>query len=339
MLAKKITLNKRFCDFLRDTRKASHKSANEVSEAIHKSQGWLAQIERGRLKTIKRSDLIDLFMYISGKPKAVAKEILDDKLQSIEITEKKNLINSDGEILDFMGYVDFSQMRGHLQYAGKNLREFISDIQNMSSDKIEKDLKDLFAQLDTLVITWIIRAFPELKKSFSDEISQINLFIILKLALDIYNNYCLDYGLDKIEVSKLDIENLRDKLSNPFIEKEATKLKDIDEYRYSEFDTVVKNFDFYDYMMWKNKGRYMDIQDEMPICFNIAHLFEIDNYIEYDDIPSYLSNEEYLQIIRHLYEDLSFFHKKLKYQMNCNDELEEEIDDLRKEIEDLKQQK
>jgi transcriptional regulator with XRE-family HTH domain len=166
MLGKKITLNKRFCKFLRDTRKASHKSANEVSEAINKSQGWLAQIERGRLKTIKRSDLIDLFMYISGTSKELTKEILDDQLQSIEITEKKNLINSDGELLDFIGYVDFSQMRGHLQYAGKNLREFISDIQNMPSDKIEKELKDLFVQLDTLVITWIIKAFPNLKNIF-----------------------------------------------------------------------------------------------------------------------------------------------------------------------------
>ena len=336
MLGKKITLNKRFCKFLRDTRKASHKSANEVSEAINKSQGWLAQIERGRLKTIKRSDLIDLFMYISGTSKELTKEILDDQLQSIEITEKKNLINSDGELLDFIGYVDFSQMRGHLQYAGKNLREFISDIQNMPSDKIEKELKDLFVQLDTLVITWIIKAFPNLKKSFSDEISQTNLFISLKLALDVYNNYCLDYGLDKIEVSKLDIENLRDKLSNPFIEKKATKLKDIDEYGYLEFDTVVKNFDFYDYMMWKNKGHYGNIRSEMPICFNVSNTFETDNYIKYDDIPLYLSHKEYRQIIWHLYNDLYFFYKKLNYQMRLN---KEEDDDLRKEIEDLKQQK
>ena len=80
-------------------------------------------------------------MYISGTSKELTKEILDDQLQSIEITEKKNLINSDGELLDFIGYVDFSQMRGHLQYAGKNLREFISDIQICHLIKLKKNSK------------------------------------------------------------------------------------------------------------------------------------------------------------------------------------------------------
>ena len=338
MLEKKITLNKRFCKFLRDTRKESRKSADEVSKAINKSQGWLAQIERGRLKTIKRSDLIDLFMYISGESKEIAKYILNHQLQLIAITEKKNLIDSDGNLLNFGEYIYFKQVRGHLQYAGRNLREFISDIQNMSSNQIEKDLKELFSQLYTLVIDWIIRAFPELKKNFSDEISQTNLFISLKLSLDIYNNICSDYGLDKIEICQLDIDDIENKLSNPLIEKETRKPKDIDDYEYFDFDDVVKNFSFDEYMMWKNKCCYADIQDKMPICLKSSKLFEPDEYIKYDDIPSNLSISEYLKIIRHLYEDMAYFYGKLNYQMNYNDELQEEIKDLEKEIKHLKQQ-
>lgn len=328
MLPKKITLNKRFCEFLRNERKFRHMSADEVSEAIDKSQGWLAQIERGRLKTIKRSDLVALYMYISGKSKEVAIEILDDKLQFIEITEKKNLVSSDGETLNFVAFLDFKQKREHLQYAGKSLRKFISKILEMKQPQLEADLKLLFSQLDSTVVSWIIRVFKDMKKTFSDEISQPNLFITIKLSLDIYNEVCSEYGLDKVEISRFDMEDLKEKLSNPFVQKEATKLKDINGYSHFDFDFIIKNFSFEEYMIWKHKQCYSNVSDKMPIVFNSAKMFETAHYVEYDDIPSDLSSFEYMKIIRHLYEDLAYFYGKLRCQLDYTEELEETIDEL-----------
>lgn len=328
MLPKKVTLNKRFCEFLRDERKLRNMSADEVSETIGKSQGWLAQIERGRLKTIKRSDLVDLYMHISGKSKEVAIEILDDKLQFIEITEKKNLVTPDGETLNFVAFLDFKQKREHLQYAGKSLRDFIPRILEMKQTQLEADLKVLFSQLESMVVSWIIRVFKDTKKTFSDEISQPNLFITIKLALDIYNEVCSEYGLDKVEISRFDMEDLQEKLSNPFVQKEATKLKDINEYGHFEFDFIIKNFSFEDYMIWKHKQCYSDVSNKMPISFNSAKMFEPANYIEYDDIPSDLSPFEYMKIIRHLYEDLAYFYGKLRCQLDYTEELEQTIDEL-----------
>ena len=59
-------LNDKHRELLRNKRKMKKKSAESVSEQIYKSKGWLAMVERGRIKSIALDDLKMLLAILDG---------------------------------------------------------------------------------------------------------------------------------------------------------------------------------------------------------------------------------------------------------------------------------
>ena len=64
MIEDKIFLRDEERQFILNERKRTNYSAEYVSEKIGRSKSWLAQLENGRTKTIRRKDFIDLLCFL-----------------------------------------------------------------------------------------------------------------------------------------------------------------------------------------------------------------------------------------------------------------------------------
>ena len=147
MLGKKIILNDRIRKLIIDYRKSSMQqnsllTADFISEQIGRAKSWLSQVENGRLKSVKTQDLVNVFCLLQNRDmnsehdRKQVEDYLDDQIMFINITEKHGIIDEYGNIPDFSEMLSFQQARGHLRYAGKNIKLYFYKFLNYKIDDL-----------------------------------------------------------------------------------------------------------------------------------------------------------------------------------------------------------
>lgn len=351
MLPKKITLNDRLRKLIIDCRKSAKEqnpllTADYISEQIGRAKSWLSQIENGRLKSVKTNDLINVFCYLQNRNKdheedriAVA-EYLDNEILYIEITQKHGIIDENGNIPDFSEMLSFQSARGHIKYAGENLTEIFHKLQHSSTEEIQIKLKKIINSMYNSVINWLNRAFSDTAELFSDEISTINLYLLIKTSIDIYNGNYEYFGLNPLGISSDELLSLKEKLNTDYFIKAKTELKPLNEYTKYEIDTVISHFSTEEYMTWKNKATYIG-DDCFPMVINcLTSRTAEDNFISYEDVNTAtgLSEKEYLYLIKQIYTQVDVLYKKCQSLLQDSSSYEDEIEEYISENESLKKE-
>ena len=341
MLAKKIVLTPRIRNLIIDSRKSARQNnslltADYISEKIGRAKSWLSQVENGRLQSVKTSDLVNVFCCIQGKDKDCeedrnqVKAYLDDQIQYILVTEKLDIIDTQGNIKDFSKMLSFQSARNHIKFAGEKLTEIFYELLNTPITDIQAHLKKHIKYIFYSVIDWFNRAFNDTAELFSDELSTINLYLLIETSLNIYNGNYEYFGLNPLNISSTDLAILKEKLNTDFFIKGKTIVKPLNEYSSSEIDDVITNFTTEEYMLWKNKHTYIG-NAVLPMIVNYkdSNSF-IDNYVYYDDLNNVteLTRADYLYIIKQIYTQVDILFKRCKTLLEENKDLEDENDDL-----------
>lgn len=349
MLAKKIILTPRIRKLIIDSRKSARQNnslltADYISEKIGRAKSWLSQVENGRLQSVKTNDLVNVFCCIMNKDKdcetdrKYVKNYLDDQIQYILITEKHGIYDTDGNVKDFSEMLSFQSARGHIKYAGENLTEIFNNLQDTHIADIQSHLNKHIKNMFNSVIYWFNRAFNDTADLFSDEISTINLYLLIETSINVYNENHLYFGLNPLDISSEDLVALKNKLNTDYFIRSKTFVKPLNEYSDFEIDDVISNFSTEEYMTWKNKHTYIG-NDVSPLVVNYkTSITSDDNFIYYEDLNNAkgLSEDEYLYIIKQLYDQADVLFKKCKYLLNENKDIQEENDVLFSENQTLK---
>ena len=97
-MTRKYELSKLSCLKLKNMRKETKLSIEEVSLMIGKSKDWLGQIERGKLQSIKKDDLMQLFMIYSKIDNTYSMDTILPMFQHFvdELSEINNYDNTSG---------------------------------------------------------------------------------------------------------------------------------------------------------------------------------------------------------------------------------------------------
>ena len=350
MLQYKIVLNNRIRDLIHSSRKEAWKkdkrlTAEFISNEVGHASSWLAQIENGRLKTIKSTDLVDVFCVINGKDKNCADkdrqhiiEYLDDKIMYINATSKLGIYDDDGNVLDFTEMLSFESARGHIKYAGKKLGPIFFELLNLPLEDIQKDLQSYIRYMFSNVINWFNRAFSDTAELFSDEISTINLFLLIDTSINLYNGHFEYFGLNILPISEREVIQLKEKLNDDYFLKPRTVIKPINEYTFNEFDEVALHFSTEEYMMWKNKRTYIG-EDKFPMLIKFQEsLSDSGTFKEYADVNTAtgLEEQEYLYMMKQLYTQIDILFNKYKILLSNYKEYQEDNELLSAENEELK---
>ena len=351
MLGKKIILNDRIRDLIIDSRKSIKDqnpllTADYISEKIGRAKSWLSQVENGRLKSVKTSDLINVFCILKDKNKdcpedrKYVEEYLDDQIQYILVTQKHGIYDEHGNVLDFSEMLLFQSTRGHLQFAGKKIIDEFYELLDMPIEQIENNLKKRIKYIFSYIVEWINRAFNDTSELFSDEISTRNLFILIQTSINIYEGNCDYFGLNHLNITDSDIHKLKEKLDTDCFFKEKTIDKPINEYSRTELDEVIKHFSSEEYMTWENKHVYTG-DDPFPMLVNFVDYDSGENnFVSFQDInkATGLSENKYLYIIKQIYDQFDVMYKRCKDLLRDNSDIQEENDELFSEIEQLREE-
>ena len=341
MLGKKIILNDRIRNYIIDFRKNAMKSnklltADYISEQIGRSKSWLSQVENGRLKSVKTNDLVNVFCLLqdinpnseNDRKKVIA--LLDDQIMYIRTTEQLGLIDANGNAIDLAELLSFNQVRGYLQFAGRNILKHFYKILNCDLSNLQKILESEMRHILSDIVQWFNRAFNDASGLFSDEISARNLFFIMDTSIKLYNGNCDYYGLNPLDIPESDVLLLKKNLDIDFFLKAKTIIKPLNEYTSLEYDDVVKNFSTEEFMTWKNKHTYIG-DDPFPMIVNFLSSSSDNNHFEYYEDLNHatgLSEDKYLYIIKQVYTQFDDIYKRYKTLLHSYDDLEAENDEL-----------
>ena len=349
MLQNKIVLNNEIRKFIIDNRKNAKEqnpllTADYISKKIGRAKSWLSQVENGRLKSVKKNDLINVFCIIKNidKDDKISRknieEYLDDRIQLILITQEHGITDEKGNILDYTEFLSFQEARGHIKFAGRNLTNHFYELLDMSIDKIENNLQELIRYTLFDVIEWITRALTDTAKLFSDELSVRNLYLLIKTSIKIYEDYYEYYGLTPLKIQSTELQELKEKLNTDYFIREKTIRKSLDEYSSLELDNVITHFSSEEYMTWKNKHVYVG-DDPFPMLVNFVDSSTFkNNFVSYEDITKAtgLSEEKYLYIIKQIYDQFDVLYKRCKTSLQDYEDLEIQNAALFRENEQLK---
>ena len=343
MLKNKIILNNRIRNFIINERKFAMKqnpllTADYISQKIGRSKSWLSQVENGRLKSVKTNDLINAFCIIEDYDlhhEEFRKKVethLDNKIMYITQTEKLGIYDDDDNILNLSEMIAFNRTRDFLRLVGENITYRFNQLYSKNIDDIKAELKTTTDSINSSIIYWINRAFYDAVELFSDEVSIRNLYTLMETCITIYENHCDYYGLNHLNITNEQLENLKLKLDDSYFVQEKTRVKPINEYTnyFLDFDEVVKNFSTEQFMCWKYKRTYIG-NDPFPMVINfIKSGHDTPTYKYYKDICNAkgLSEDEYLYIIKQIYIQVDDLYKKYKTSLITNQHLENKNDEL-----------
>lgn len=345
MLKNKIILNNRIRQFIITERKFAQKNQNSlltadyISEKIGRSKSWLSQVENGRLKTVKTQDLINAFCIIKGhdisseQSQEEIKDFLDNKIMYITQTSILGIFDDEDNILDISKMISFNRTRDFLYSVENNILIIFNKLYSQNINDIKATLKTTMDSINSGIVYWINRAFYDTADLFSDEISIRNLYTLIETCITIYENQCEYYGLNHLNITNKQLEKLKLKLDTSYILQEQTKVKPINEYTdYTlDFNEVVKNFTTEQFMCWKNKHTYIG-DDPFPMVVKYIKSLgdNAPTYKSYKDIcqAKGLSEEEYLYIIKQIYNQVDVFYKNYKGLLIDYQHLENENEEL-----------
>lgn len=351
MLGKKIMLTPQFREYIINHRKAAMEhnpklTADYISVKIGRAKSWLSQVENGRLKSVKTDDLINVFCVIENcdihfqeyRDNIAYK--LDNEIMLEQVLQERGLTDENGNDYDFVESIFFQQIRGHLQYAERNIRHFFWKFYNSDISELKRTLKDNTRSIFSLVVDWINRAFDDTADLFSDEISMRNLYLILETSMEIHENHCDYYGLNHLNFPKEKVAELKEKMDIDYFLRPKSVIKPLEEYTSIEIQEVVKHFSPEDFMLWKNKHTYAGSEPCPMTISRIKDYKDKDNYITYDDVSDLhgLSEEEYLYIIKQIYYHFDYFYKSYKDTLKEYEEMSEDYDECYEERNQLQEE-
>lgn len=363
MLPQKITLTPYLRKKLQKIRinarrKDKRLRADWISQKIDKSPSWLYQIENGRLKTVKRNDLINVIWainnpdrFVDGIPKNTALQFeiqqefamqvydLEALVNESEYLYKENLIDSNGN--PFGDKVDsFNEsliVLNGLQMAGRKLWSLITLIINASTEEVALRLKDFMDSIESIrdLINDALKIFDD---NFNDEKSLRNLAALIRQYYNLYQSNVSKYCLVELPFDDNIIKLIEKKLDVDYVISQRTIKKSPDEYTEQEIDAFVKCYTAEDYMVWKNKKTYIsDNVTQSPIMFKIkeADEFSPEKYITFDDISNITTNPITQFVLKQLYKHFSLFYYKYKSLLESYNELDESYTELENSMNDL----
>lgn len=345
MLEKKIKLNNAIRKLIYENRKSAKNnrpelSADYISTKIGRSKSWLSQVENGRLQSVKTEDLINVYTLINNTDYKHAKEYVDDRINFIYAEIKNNITDEDGNIIDFADFLIFQQTRGHLQYATRKFNQYIDELNSKTSLDIKNDLKSTINHWLKSVVYWINKAFPDTDTLFSDEISLINLYLIVESSYKILDKHYDYHGLNAPNITVEDLQALKNKLNDKTVFIPRTEIKPLNEYNGYELDKVIKYYKTEDYLSWKHHGVYLG-NEPFPLLVNYRFSpSDRDCFKFYKDITtqSGLSEKQYLHIIKQLCYLLDTIYGNCKAYLNSSIEYEEDVHSLLTKVKQLEEE-
>ena len=336
MLPEKITLTNAFRKYITETRVSAKEensllSADYVSKQIGRSKSWLSQVENGRLKTVKKNDLINVFSFILNQSLSFTENLLDDELMHENAIIEHGFINENGEVLNHSDLFIFDQIRGHLRFATHSLNKQTKHLLKLSTAEIKENIKKEISAITENVVYWINRAFTNVSQLYTDEISMLNLYIIIETSYRILEDQSQYYAFNPPEISYDDLRELHVKLNDPYVFIDPNPTKPINTYKSSEINEVIKNFSSEEYMMWENKRVYIG-EDPLPMLVNFQTLKTLkrNDFHYYKDVTKLhgLEESEYLYIIKQIYIQFETIYQKCQSVMKDLDDLKEEYNIL-----------